>query len=76
MSNHAVPFRNWQELRDQTTPRRPSYMSSRYTRVSPPRTTDMTGEGVVKSEEEMEDTARTLYAILEIQEQMKPQRDL
>ena len=77
MSNHAVPFRNWQEFRDQTAPRRSPYVSLGYTRgVPPPRTTDMTGEGVVKSEEEMEDAARTLYAILEIQDQMKPQRDL
>ena len=73
MSDRAVPFGNWQEFRDQTVAWRPRLSRSDPTGNPPPRTTDMTGEGVVKSEEEMEETARTLYAILEIQEPMRPQ---
>ena len=71
-SNRAVPFRSWEEFRDQTAPLRPRLSTRDRRRNPPPRTTDMTGEGAVKSEAELEDAAKTLYAILGIQEQMRP----
>lgn len=75
-SDRAVPFATRQEFRNQTIPWRPDSFSYEARRGSPPRVTDMTGEGVVKSEEEMEAMSRTLYAIIEIGDEMRPQEEL
>lgn len=75
MSDQAVPFSNRREFWNQTMAWRPHGISLA-PRFPPPRITDMTGEGVMKSEEEIEDTAMNLYEIIEIADEMTPQKDL
>lgn len=76
MSDRDVPFRDWQGFRKQTEPWRPHFLSEEARRGPPPRSTDMTDEGVTKSKEDMEATAQILYAILQIEDEMRPQQDL
>ena len=64
MGNRAVPFANPQQFRDQTEPQDPR---SSFRVREGPRSTDMTGEGVAKSREEIEAMTKTLYAMLEIE---------
>ena len=68
-SDRDVPFRSWQEFGSQTQPwipRRSDLGARRGMNGPPPRSTDMTGEVIVKSRKEMNAMTRNLYAILEI----------
>lgn len=88
MGDGAVPFATRQEFRNQTIPgsrqefrnQNVPWRSNPFPhgagRSLPPRITDMTGEGVVELEEEMEAISRTLYAMIEIGDEMRPQQDL
>ena len=68
MSDQDVPFRDEQEVQTQTQPWHPNLSYGGTRRVPPPRITDMTGEGIEKSLEEMEATRKTLYAKLNIKD--------
>lgn len=77
MSDQDLPFRGYQDFRGQTEPwHQPLRPEEARRAVPPPRSTDMTSEGVWKSEREMEATAKVLYKILEIEDEMRPQEDL
>ena len=79
MSEGDVPCKNRQEFRDQTRPWRARY-DSRFPQPPgggpPHRITDMTGEVIEESEEQMETMAELLYEILGIEDEMIPQEDL
>lgn len=68
MSNRSVPFRNRQELSNQTQPWCPRLSRSDLRRDLGPRSTDMTGEIIEKSLEEMDATRKVLYAKLSIED--------
>lgn len=68
-SDRDVPVRSWQEFGSQTqpwVPRRSDLGARRGMNGPPPRSTDMTGEVIVKSREEINTMTKNLYAILEI----------
>lgn len=66
MSNRPLPFDDWREYEVQVTP---------FPGASPT-STSMTGDMIVKSEEQMEATAKELYSILGIESDFKPQNEL
>ena len=68
MSDQDVPFTDLQEFSDQTQPWRPRLSRLDARRDPPPRSTDMTDEGVERSLEEMEATRKVLYARLKIED--------
>ena len=76
MSNRHVPFGDRQEFRQQTEPWRPRFLSVEAARGPPPRSTDMTGERVVISEEERKDLEKAFYEMLRIEDELRPQEDL
>ena len=67
MSNQDMPFRNQQDFRAQTVP---EYQEPRWHR-----STDMTGERIERSLEELEATRKIIYAILNIQDEVEPPED-
>lgn len=68
MDNQDVPFGNQQEFQAQTQPWRPRLSRLDARRDPPPRSTDMKGEPIKKSLEDMDATRKELYAKLDIED--------